>query len=227
VGNAVVPLLILTVGGVAVWGGIADPQGGIVHGLSNLMRGGSNVAKADTQLAAYVTAATASAPTSQPPTSSAAYTGHGAPRTSPGAPTLNPGTGKGAEVVAASATWLGVPYHFGWSSRAGIDCSGLTMRCYETVGVMLPHNAAAQEVLGMKTANPSPGDLAFFSIHGVTSHCGIVLGNGSVRHAPHTGAVVRDETIASICADGHKVSSYRTYFAASKAATHAARTVSA
>lgn len=206
--NAVVPLLILVGGGVAVWGGITDPQGGLLHGLSTAMRGGSNVAKADTQLAAFVTAATTTAP----------QTGNSAPRPSSGAPSLSPGTGKGAEVVAASAKWLGVPYAWGGTTTHGVDCSGLTMRCYATVGVVLPHYSGAQEQLGMKVAQPAPGDLVFFS-RGITDHVGISLGGGMVRHAPHTGANVRDESIASITADGHRVSSYRTYFAKSAART--------
>lgn len=103
------------------------------------------------------------------------------------------------KILAASGGWLGVKYRWAGASRAGVDCSGLTMNVYRAAGILLPHNSAAQALLGRKVSQgqAQPGDLVFFG-KVVISHVGIWLGGGMVRHAPHTGTVVRDESLSSI-----------------------------
>jgi hypothetical protein len=113
-------------------------------------------------------------------------------------------------ILDQSAAWLGVPYHWGGASPStGFDCSGYTRAVYKAAaGISLPHLAAAQAVMGKKVSPGAaqPGDLVFFGHGGVASHCGIYIAKGKIRHAPHTGAVVRDESISTI---GVPLMSYR------------------
>jgi cell wall-associated NlpC family hydrolase len=100
--------------------------------------------------------------------------------------------------VAVATAQLGKPYVWGGAGPLSYDCSGLVMVAYATVGLDLPHNAAAQYQL---TASHTvlltalePGDLVFFGTSVATiEHVGIVVGNGEMIDAPHTGAVVRVE----------------------------------
>lgn len=105
-------------------------------------------------------------------------------------------------ILNQSAQWLGVPYKWGKADPAvGFDCSGYTMAVYKTAaGISLPHLAAAQALRGKRVSATAaqPGDLVFFGRAGIASHEGILIADGMLRHAPHTGAVVRDESLATI-----------------------------
>lgn len=108
-------------------------------------------------------------------------------------------------VVEWAKTQLGKRYVFGAAGPNEYDCSGLTMRAYEQVGIQLPHNAAMQQLRGKQTFSPLPADLVFWGA--VSGHCAIYLGNGQILHAPQAGDVVKisstwDEDIIS----------YRSYF---------------
>lgn len=124
-------------------------------------------------------------------------------------------------ILSVSRGWLGVPYFFGGASRSRVDCSGLTMNVYkEAAGISLPHNSALQSLKGksVSQANARPGDLVFFG-QAVITHVGIWLGGGMVRHAPHPGAVVRDESLSSI-ASTVPLAGFRNYLGdAAKAST--------
>lgn len=86
---------------------------------------------------------------------------------------------------------LGLPYRWGGEGPGSYDCSGLTMRAWQQVGVSLPHNAAMQFQEGTRISleNLRPGDLIFF--HSPPTHEGIYLGKGLMLHAPRTGDVVK------------------------------------
>jgi cell wall-associated NlpC family hydrolase len=87
-----------------------------------------------------------------------------------------------------------VPYHWGGSTPAGFDCSGLVMYVYAQLGISLPHFAAAQYQLGAPVARADlqPGDLVFFD---GLNHVGIWIGGGQFVDAPQTGDVVKIETM--------------------------------
>ncbi len=104
----------------------------------------------------------------------------------------------GAEggVVSLTAQYLGVPYVWAGATPSGFDCSGLVQYVYAQLGVSLPHNAAAQwhspNAVSVPRNELEPGDLVFFN---KLDHVGIYIGNGYFIDAPHTGAVVRIDSL--------------------------------
>jgi cell wall-associated NlpC family hydrolase len=103
-------------------------------------------------------------------------------------------------VLAFAESEIGTPYQWGGAGPLTWDCSGLVMVAYGRVGVGLPHDAALQYALTAADAVPlsalEPGDLVFFGpTPAAISHVGIYVGDGDMIDAPHTGAVVRVESI--------------------------------
>ena len=70
------------------------------------------------------------------------------------------------------------------------DCSGLTMRAFQSAGVSLPHSSRAQIRYGksISYANLKPGDLVFFGKP--ISHVSIYMGGGKMVQAPRPGKKV-------------------------------------
>ena len=105
------------------------------------------------------------------------------------------GSGAGHPDAAHIALrYLGVPYVWGGASPSGFDCSGLVTYVYAQLGISLPHYTVSQWNVTQPIAvsQMQPGDLIFFDGLG---HVGIYLGGGQMVDAPHTGAVVRVESI--------------------------------
>jgi cell wall-associated NlpC family hydrolase len=67
------------------------------------------------------------------------------------------------------------------------DCSGLTMRAFQSAGVSLPHSSRVQVKYGKSIAyaNLKPGDLLFFGKP--ISHVSIYMGGGKMVQAPRPG----------------------------------------
>ena len=107
-------------------------------------------------------------------------------------------SGGGGAVVADAARYLGVPYRWGGTDPArGLDCSGLVQRVYRDLGVELPRTSGEQARSGRPVASLAdarPGDLVAFGEP--VDHIGIYAGDGRMIVAPHSGTVVRWETIA-------------------------------
>jgi len=101
-------------------------------------------------------------------------------------------------VVGIAMRYLGTPYVYGGASPSGFDCSGLVMYAYAQVGISLPHYTVAQynysDAVSVSRSQLQPGDLVFFAGLG---HVGIYVGNGQFIHAPHTGSVVRIDSLSS------------------------------
>jgi cell wall-associated NlpC family hydrolase len=102
-----------------------------------------------------------------------------------------------SNVVGIAMQYLGVPYVWGGASPSGFDCSGLVMYVYAQVGISLPHYTVAQwdypNAVSVPRGDLQPGDLVFFAGLG---HVGIYVGNGQFIHAPHTGDVVRIDSLS-------------------------------
>jgi len=82
--------------------------------------------------------------------------------------------------------WLGTPYLYGGSSKAGTDCSGFVSSVYmEKEGIYLPRTARQEFDLGtsIKKSKLAVGDLVFFKERGRISHVGIFVGKESFIHA--------------------------------------------
>lgn len=101
--------------------------------------------------------------------------------------------GTAYEAIQKALSYYGTSYKVGGSSYSLVDCSGLTLRAFEAIGIKLPHKAALQAEMGQRVnglQNAQPGDLVFFS-GGPTSkgtkngvgHVAIYLGNGLLMEA--------------------------------------------
>jgi cell wall-associated NlpC family hydrolase len=107
-------------------------------------------------------------------------------------PVGNGGAGHSA-AASIALRYLGVPYVWGGASPSGFDCSGLVMYVYEQLGISLPHYTVAQWNATEPVSSPAPGDLVFFNGLG---HVGIYIGGGQFVDAPHTGSVVRIDSMS-------------------------------
>lgn len=109
----------------------------------------------------------------------------------------------GANVVAETEKYLGVPYLWGGFTPVGFDCSGLVQYVYKQLGITLERTTYYQVHQG-KTVNRNdlrPGDLIFFTTNesdpNDISHVGIYKGNDLFIHAPKPGDVVRISNLNS------------------------------
>ncbi|MEY9850092.1 NlpC/P60 family protein [Streptacidiphilus sp. MAP5-3] len=110
-----------------------------------------------------------------------------------------------AGAIYFAQTKLGTPYLWGGEGLASqgyrFDCSGLTQAAYASVGITLPRVAADQWYAGPHPSRSQlqPGDLVFFATDphdpATIHHVGIYVGGGYMINAPHTGAVIRYDSI--------------------------------
>jgi cell wall-associated NlpC family hydrolase len=109
-----------------------------------------------------------------------------------------------AQIVDLAQQWvaLNVPYLYGGSTTAGVDCSGLVQQVYGAVGIQFAHNAALQynatRAGAIDPSQAQAGDLVFFhdtdpKDPGV-DHVGIVIGGGQMIDAPTDNIPVRVES---------------------------------
>nr|WP_328806689.1 C40 family peptidase [Streptacidiphilus fuscans] len=103
---------------------------------------------------------------------------------------------------------LGTPYQWGGSCQNAhgadpmgrCDCSSLVQQSYKAAGIPLPRTTYDQVNQGTPTtvAHLVPGDLLFTEgPPSAPGHVGIYMGDGLIINAPHTGAVVDINTLAS------------------------------
>jgi cell wall-associated NlpC family hydrolase len=100
-------------------------------------------------------------------------------------------SGRAGVALRFAVKQIGDNYVWGAAGPIRWDCSGLTMRAYESAGVRLPHSSRAQFGYGrsISRSNLLPGDLVFFG--SPISHVGIYIGKNKMVHAPRPGARVQ------------------------------------
>ena len=103
--------------------------------------------------------------------------------------------GAAGQAMEWALSQRGKPYGWGDAGPGSYDCSGLTMAAFRTVGVGLPHSAAAQSSMGRAVSRNQlqPGDLVFFG--SPAHHVGIYVGDGKMVDAPNVGEVVKVEPL--------------------------------
>ena len=89
--------------------------------------------------------------------------------------------------------WIDTRYHFGGTTKKGIDCSAFTAQLVNDVYAFnLPRTAREQYGLCEKlpTSELKEGDLLFFNTRGGVSHVGVYLGGNHFIHASTSNGVM-------------------------------------
>jgi hypothetical protein len=101
-------------------------------------------------------------------------------------------------VLLDVVSFLGSPYAYGGNSKEGIDCSGFTVRVYESaIRKRLPRTTREQYLVGdpVGKGRLQFGDLVFFNTTGrIPSHVGIYIEDDLFAHA----SVTRGVTFSSL-----------------------------
>jgi cell wall-associated NlpC family hydrolase len=114
--------------------------------------------------------------------------------TLPGGTTSPESGSRGGEVVRAAEAFIGAPYRTGGTTPEGVDCSGLTLAAYRSIGVKLPRSSDDQARIGVAVERSAlaPGDLVFFGNgSGSITHVGIYAGDNEFIHASTRARSVR------------------------------------
>lgn len=103
-----------------------------------------------------------------------------------------------AQVLSYAAQFLGTPYVYGGSTPSGFDCSGFTSYVFNNTVGSIPRVAQSQynATTHLTKDELQPGDLVFFgSSASSISHVGIYVGENQFIHSPHTGDVVKYDSL--------------------------------
>jgi gamma-D-glutamyl-L-lysine dipeptidyl-peptidase len=88
-------------------------------------------------------------------------------------------------LVGYARQFLNVPYLWGGTSWAGIDCSGFVQLCYRATGYFIPRDADQQDGFlyhAVERPQMQAGDLIFFGSQEIT-HVGLALNDHEYIHA--------------------------------------------
>jgi peptidoglycan DL-endopeptidase CwlO len=109
-----------------------------------------------------------------------------------------PASSKGETVARFALAQVGDGYVWGATGMRVWDCSGLTAKAWEQVGVKIPHSSREQYNSGRKIPKTSlqRGDLVFS--YSPISHVGIYIGGGRMVDAANPRAGVRITSINSM-----------------------------
>ena len=110
-----------------------------------------------------------------------------------------------SNVIGEARTYIGTPYKWGGNDKRGIDCSGLLVRSFESVGLKIPRTTSQQINIGKKVSlkNSKVGDLVFFAFgksRRKVTHVGIlsnVYGHKDIDfiHASSSRGVIETQLI--------------------------------
>jgi peptidoglycan DL-endopeptidase CwlO len=119
-----------------------------------------------------------------------------------------PASGSARKALEYAYAQLGKPYIYGGTGPKGYDCSGLTMMAWRAAGVNLPRIVPDQYNASPHVAKSDleAGDLVYFDGLG---HEGMYVGGGRFIHAPHTGSVVKFDSMSNAWYASHYVGATR------------------
>ncbi len=103
-----------------------------------------------------------------------------------------------SRAIAYARRQLGKPYVFGATGPSTFDCSGLTMRAWQSAGRDIPRLAASQYFATehISAGELRPGDLLFWgSTPSSIYHVALYVGNGKMIQAPRPGRSVEVQSI--------------------------------
>lgn len=119
---------------------------------------------------------------------------------------------RAAAAITFAQAALGTPYVWGGESKSGYDCSGLIYAAYRSAGIRNIGRTTYEQyrqgrAVGMNQLRP--GDLVFTDYEGTgkPTHVVLYIGNGKVIAAPHTGDVVKIESLSGF--QGHVIGARR------------------
>jgi len=90
------------------------------------------------------------------------------------------------KLLVIAEMMLNIPYKFGGTTFAGMDCSAYVQKVFKFVNIVLPRSAKEQFKLGQTVGKKDlfEGDLVFFKTYArFPSHVGIYLGDNRFIHA--------------------------------------------
>ena len=92
-------------------------------------------------------------------------------------------------LLQEAESWIGTPYRYAGTTRAGVDCSGFVCTLFSALPHKLPRNSASQATVGQAISlqDAVAGDLVFFNTSGNgVSHVGIYIADNLFIHASTT-----------------------------------------
>ena len=110
-----------------------------------------------------------------------------------------------SNVIGEARTYIGTPYKWGGNDKKGIDCSGLLVKSFESVGMKIPRTTAQQIDIGKRVSlrKSREGDLVFFAFgksRRKVTHVGMVSNiknekNINFIHASSSRGVIETQLI--------------------------------
>lgn len=98
-------------------------------------------------------------------------------------------------IIAGALDYLGTPYVYGGTTKAGIDCSGFLYAVYKPFLENVPRISKDWMLHGVTIQEDfHPADILLFADHGVIFHVAIYIGDNFFIHAasqgPKTGVII-------------------------------------
>ena len=102
--------------------------------------------------------------------------------------------GDNALLYNAIAAWIGTPYRYGGTTKAGVDCSAFVGHIYKEVYGIQLHRVAddmRKDFTLVSRSELAEGDVVFFTnSKGRVSHVGIYLKDGLFAHSSTSRGVI-------------------------------------